>query len=172
MLRGKGRPRISWRCFGAASWLLGCFALGLAACGPPWWRKGRPRTVHRSYAEVELLSRLAELLMPGEAIGECFRDFPVEPSKAWGSRRLCPDVTAFGVLKDEDAALFIEYDGYHGHYDAGGRAGDERKTKALIDYAPPGSCILRIGHTARDLKRTKNSREVVVDTWSAAKSGH
>eukprot|EP00439_Symbiodinium_sp_Y106_P039627 s8097_g4.t2 len=47
------------------------------------------------------------------------------------------------------------------------RAGDERKTKALIDYAPPGSCVLRIGHTARDLKRTKNSREVVVDTWSA-----
>ena len=167
MLRRKVKPRISWRCFRAASWLLGWCVLGLSACGPPWWRKGRPRTVHRSYAEVELLSRLAELLMPGEPIGELFRDFPVEPSDAWGVRWLCPDVAAFGVLKDEDAALFIEYDGYHGHYDAGGQEGDERKTKALLDYAPPGSCVLRIGHAARELRRTKNSKEVVVDKWSA-----
>ena len=167
MLCGKGRPRISWKLFGASSWLLGCCVLGLSACGPPWWRKGRPRTVHRSYAEVELLSRMAELLMPGEAIGELFRDFPVEPSDAWGVRWLCPDVAAFGVLKDEDAALFIEYDGYHGHYDARGQEGDERKTNALLDYAPPGSCVLRIGHAARELRRTKNSKEVVVDTWSA-----
>ncbi|CAE7241181.1 MTERF4 [Symbiodinium sp. CCMP2592] len=130
-------------------------------------RQGRPRTVHRSFAEVELLSRVAELLMPGEPIGELFRDFPVEPSDAWGVRWLCPDVTLFGVLKDEDAALFIEYDGYHGHYDARGQKGDERKTNALLDYAPPGSCVLRIGHAARSLTERTNSKQVVVDTWSA-----
>ena len=35
-------------------WLLGCCcALGLATCAAPgWWRAGRPRDVHRSYAEV------------------------------------------------------------------------------------------------------------------------
>ncbi|CAE7430096.1 unnamed protein product [Symbiodinium sp. KB8] len=168
MLRGKGRRRISWRLFGA-SWLLGCGTLGLAASGPLWWRKGRPRTVHRSFAEVELLSRLAELLMPGEPIGELFRDFPLEPSDAWGSRWLCPDITAFGVLKQEDAALFVEYDGYHGHYDARGLAADERKSKALLAYAPSGSYVLRLGHAARDIPMTKNSMEVVVDTWSAGR---
>eukprot|EP00439_Symbiodinium_sp_Y106_P008819 s8097_g1.t1 len=91
MLCGKGRPRISWKLFGASSWLLGWCVLGLSACGPPWWRKGRPRTVHRSYAEVELLSRVAELLMPGEAIGELFRDFPVEPSDAWGASKFASE---------------------------------------------------------------------------------
>ncbi|CAE7201793.1 MTERF5 [Symbiodinium sp. CCMP2456] len=152
MFRGKGSRGISWRYFRAASWLLGCFALGLAACGPVWWRKGRPRTMHRSYAEVELLSRMAELLMPGEPIGELFRDFPVEPSDSWGSRWLCPGITAFGMLKDEDAALFVEYDGHPRHYDERGQEKDER---------------LRIGHAARELRWTKNSREVVIDTWSA-----
>ena len=123
--------------------------------------------VHRSYAEVELLSRLAELLMPGEPVGELFRDFPVEPSNSWGSRWLCPDITAFGVLKQEDAALFVEYDGYHRHYEAPGQEADLRKTRALLEYAPPGSCVLRIGHAARDMRMTKNSMEVVIDTWSA-----
>ncbi|OLP86903.1 mTERF domain-containing protein 1, mitochondrial [Symbiodinium microadriaticum] len=129
--------------------------------------KGRPRTTHRSYAEVELLSGLAELLMPGEPIGELFRDFPVEPSDAWGSRWLCPDITAFGVLKEEDAALFVEYDGHPRHYEEQGQEADERKTEALLEYAPPGSCILRVGHSARDLRRTWNSKQVVVDTWPA-----
>ena len=167
MLRGQGRRGISWRHFRAAFWLLDCFALGLAACGPHWWKKGRPRTTHRSYAEVELLSRLAELLMPGEPIGELFRDFPVEPSDAWGSRWLCPDITAFGVLKQKDAALFVEYDGHPRHYDARGQEADERKTDALLDYAPPGSGLLRLGHAGRDLRRNLNSREVLIDTWSA-----
>ncbi|CAE7201819.1 MTERF4 [Symbiodinium sp. CCMP2456] len=168
MLCGKGRRRVPWRLLGA-SWLLGFGVLGLAASGPPWWRKGRPRTTHRSFAEVELLSRLAQLLMPGEPIGELFRDFPVEPSDSWGSRWLCPDITAFGVLKQEDAALFVEYDGYHGHYDARGLEADERKTIALLAYAPKGSYVLRLGHAARDMPRTKNSMEVVVGTWSAGK---
>ena len=123
--------------------------------------------VHRSFAEVELLSRLAELLMPGEPVGELFRDFPVEPSDSWGSRWLCPDITALGVLKDEDAALFLEYDGYPRHYEEQGLEADQRKTEALLEYAPPGSCILRVGHSARDLRRTRNSKQVVVDTWFA-----
>ena len=154
-----------WERFGAICWLLGCFSL--AACGPHWWRKGRRRTIHRSYAEAELLSRLAELLMPGEPIGELFHDFPVEPSDAWGSRWLCPDITAFGVLRDEDAALFVEYDGHPRHYEERGQEKDERKTEALLDYAPPGSGLLRIGHAARDFRWNLNSREVVIDTWSA-----
>ena len=105
--------------------------------------------------------------MPGEPIGELFRDFPVEPSDSWGSRWLCPDITAFGVLKDEDAALFVEYDGYPRHYDEQGLEADQRKTEALLDYAPPGSGLLRIGHAARDFRWNLNSREVVIDTWSA-----
>ena len=40
-----GQYTMSWRRLGASSWLLGCFALGLAACAPPWWRKGRPRAL-------------------------------------------------------------------------------------------------------------------------------
>ncbi|CAE7201800.1 MTERF6 [Symbiodinium sp. CCMP2456] len=158
---------MSWRYFRASTWLLHCFTLGLAACGPPWWRKGRPRTTHRSYAEVELLSRLAELLMPGEPIGELFRDFPVQPSDSWRSRWLCPDITAFGVLKDQDAALFVEYDGHPRHYEEQGQEADERKTEALLEYAPPGSGLLRISHAARDLRWNVNSMEVVIDTWCA-----
>jgi len=105
--------------------------------------------------------------MPGELIGELFRDFPVEPSDSWGSRWLCPDITAFGVLKDEDAALFVEYDGHPRHYDERGQEKDERKTEALLEYAPPGSGLLRISHAARDLRWKVNSREVVIDTWCA-----
>ena len=79
--------------------LFGCFAFGPAAAGPPaWWRAGRSRSVHRSAAEVELLSHLAVLLMPRQSIGELFREFPVEPSEGWGARWLCPDLSAFGSL--------------------------------------------------------------------------
>eukprot|EP00439_Symbiodinium_sp_Y106_P044910 s940_g5.t1 len=134
---------------------------------PLWWQNGRRRMVHRSYAEVELLSRMAELLMPGQPIGELFRDFPVEPSKKWGSRWLCPDITAMGVLKDENAALFIEYDGYYLHSDDQGALRDKRKTEALLHYAAPGSCILRICHVSRGLSRLGNTSHATINRWRA-----
>eukprot|EP00439_Symbiodinium_sp_Y106_P043570 s3089_g5.t1 len=90
------------------------FGAASAESAPPtWWLKGRPRNVFQSKAEVELLSQLAVLLMPDEPIAEAFRDFPVRKCKEWGSSRLSPDLTAYGVLKATDAALFIEYDGYY-----------------------------------------------------------
>ncbi|CAE7493517.1 MTERF5 [Symbiodinium sp. CCMP2456] len=134
---------------------------------PTWWRKGRARTLHRSYAEVELLSRLAKLLMPAEPIRELFRDFPVEPSEKWGSRWLCPDITAYGVLKAEDAALFVEYDGYYRHYCLQGYSADERKTNALLQYAPAGSHVLRIRHARLSLSSMEGSIQVIVNTWRA-----
>ena len=123
--------------------------------------------VHRSYAEVELLSRLGELLKPGESIQELFRDFPVEPSRKWGSQWLCPDIAALGVLKEEHAALFIEYDGYYLHSSAQGAQRDERKTEALLHYAPPGSCVLRIGHVSRGLNRAENTSQATISMWRA-----
>eukprot|EP00439_Symbiodinium_sp_Y106_P023410 s3021_g2.t2 len=124
-------------------------------------------TVHRSYAEVELLSRMAQLLMPQEPIGELFRDFPVKKSEVWGSRWLRPDLTAFGVLKDQHAALFVEYDGFFRHSDAQGQAIDERKTTALLGHAPRSSCVLRIGHVNRDWRRAENAAHTVVNVWRA-----
>ncbi|CAE7632022.1 MTERF5, partial [Symbiodinium pilosum] len=119
------------------AWLFGFLGCGLAASGPPaFWRAGRPRTVHRSYAEVELLSHLAVLLMPEEPIGELFRDFPVEPSEEWGARWLCPDIAAHGVLQKASAVLFVEYDGHPHHHTTDGRQTDERKTRALLKHAP------------------------------------
>ncbi|CAE7462226.1 unnamed protein product [Symbiodinium sp. CCMP2456] len=155
--------------------LLGVLRAGLGhqlqfSTAPLWWRKGRPRTVHRSYAEVELLSRLAELLMPQKPIGECFRDFPVELSEAWGSRWLSPDISAFGVLKEDHAALFVEYDGCFRHSEPQGWQRDERKTEALLAYAPAGSHVLRIGHVGRGLGATDASREAMIDVWRAGHS--
>ena len=143
----------------------------LRCSAPPlWWREGRPRTVHRSYAEVELLSRLAELLMPGEPIGELFRDFPVKKSELWGRPWLCPDISAFSVLKEEGAALFVEYDGCFRHSEPQGRQRDERKTEALLAYAPAGSRVLRIGHVGRGLRATDASIEATVAEWRAGRS--
>eukprot|EP00439_Symbiodinium_sp_Y106_P014479 s8097_g2.t1 len=142
----------------------------LRCSAPLWWRKGRPRTVHRSYAEVELLSRLAELLMPGEIIGELFRDFPVEKSELWGRPWLCPDISAFGVLKEEGAALFVEYDGCFRHSEPQVRQRDERKTEALLAYAPAGSRVLRLGHVGRGLRATDASIEATVAEWRAGGS--
>ncbi|CAE7814123.1 unnamed protein product [Symbiodinium sp. CCMP2592] len=151
-LRGAPRPRL----------------LSTAPSAPPlWWRQGRRRTVHHSYAEVELLSRLAVLLLPREPIGELFRDFPVKKSEVWGKPWLCPDISAFGVLKVEEAALFIEYDGCFRHSEPQGQQRDERKTAALLRYAPPGSQVLRIGHVHQDLSRAENVTHAVVDVWRA-----
>ena len=158
---------VCWRRLGATCWLLGCSVLGLAACGPPWWRKGRPRKMHRSYPEIELLSRLAELLMPQTPIGELFRDFPAGPSRE--PRWLSPGIAAFGVLEDEGAALFIEYDGSDGHTDAQDGKDDELKTQTLLRYAPKGSRMLRICHVARDFGRMENVVDATVNVW---REGH
>ena len=139
--------------------------LGLAACGPPWWRKGRPRTVPRIGAEVELLSHLAELLMPQTPIKEVFREFPVGPSRE--PRWLSPGIAAFGVLEDERAALFVEYDGTDRNSAEQAFNEDELKTKALLQFAPVGSRVLRTGHKARDSREHENSVEAIVNVWRA-----
>ena len=105
--------------------------------------------------------------MPQEAIGELFRDFPVQKTDMWGSRWLCPDITAIGVLKKKHAALFVEYDGCFRHSELQAQQQDERKTAALLHYAPPGSCVLRIGHWNRGGSMTNHSSQEVVDVWRA-----
>ena len=158
---------VSWRRPRGSGWLLSCFLLGLAACGPPWWRRGRPRRTHRSYPEIELLSHLAELLMPQTSIKEVFREFPVGPVRE--PRWLSPGIAAFGVLEDECAALFVEYDGTDRNSAEQALNEDELKTKALLQFAPVGSRVLRIGHKARDSREQENSVEAIVNVW---REGH
>ena len=87
-----------------------------AVRGPPsWWKAGRPRRRPGSLAESELLSHLAVLLLPEEPIGELFRDFPAEKSEGWGRNTLSPDLAVHGAFESEEAALFLEYDGYYRH---------------------------------------------------------
>ena len=154
----QGRPRLGALC-------LLCLLLGAAlpASVPPlWWRRGRPRKSLGSRAEAELLCQLAVLLMPGVPIAEAFRDFPVEKSEEWGSSRLSPDLTAYGVLKATDAALFIEYDGYYRHMEPPGLTRDMRKTSALLQFVP-GSLVVRIAHKERQWK--DRSMQILVDCW-------
>ena len=132
---------------------------------PAWWLQGRPRNVFQSRAEVELLSQLAALLMPDVPIAEAFRDFSVKKCSEWGSSRLCPDLTAYGVLRATDAALFIEYDGYYRHMEPLGLARDMRKTSALLKFAPAGSIVLRIAHKERQWK--DNSVQLLADCWQS-----
>ena len=142
------------------------FGAASAESAPPtWWLKGRPRNVFQSKAEVELLSQLAVLLMPDEPIAEAFRDFPVRKCKEWGSSRLSPDLTAYGVLKATDAALFIEYDGYYRHMEPLGLARDVRKTSALLKLAPKGSVVVRIAHQERQWK--DKSVQVLAGCWQS-----
>ena len=101
--------------------------------------------------------------MPDAPIAEAFRDFPVQRCKEWGSSRLSPDLTAYGVLKAADAALFIEYDGYYRHMEPPGLTRDVRKTSALLKFAPAGSVVLRIAHKERQWK--DKSVQVLVDCW-------
>ena len=118
-----------------------------------------------SRAEAELLCQLAVLLMPDVPIAEAFRDFSVTKCKEWGSGRLSPDLTAYGVLKASDAALFIEYDGHYRHMESPGLARDMRKTSALLQFVPAGSLVVRIAHKERRWK--DKSVQVLVDSWCA-----
>eukprot|EP00439_Symbiodinium_sp_Y106_P052949 s442_g7.t1 len=122
--------------------------------------------VHRSVAEVELLSHLALLLAPHQSMAELFRDFCVEPSENWASSRLSPDLAVPGVLTKKNAVLFLEYDGYYRHQLPSGIAADERKSAALMHYAPAGSRIVRVAHAGRNVSGGDDRVvEVVVNTW-------
>ncbi|CAL1165658.1 unnamed protein product [Cladocopium goreaui] len=113
-------------------------------------------------AEAELLVPLAELLMPHLPIAELFRSFP--SPKGWGGNYLEPDLAAYGVLKDENAALFVEYGGYWRHGKREGLKMDQKKNKALLMYAPKGSYVIRISHTiSRPLR--DNVLWVKAATW-------
>ncbi|OLQ02654.1 6-methylsalicylic acid synthase [Symbiodinium microadriaticum] len=147
--------------------LLGSLTPDHAVAGTvSWWKAGYPRRVHRSVAEVELLSHLAVLLAPDQPIAELFRDFRVEPSENWLSSRLSPDLAVPGVLKNRNAVLFLEYDGYYRHQLPSGIEADERKNAALMHYAPAGSRIVRVAHAVRNVSGSDDRvSEVVVSTW-------
>ena len=119
---------------------------GRLAKAPAWWLKGWPRQRVGSVAEAELLSQLAVLLMPKQPISELFRRFP--SPEGWRGNYLDPDLSAYGVLKDPDAALFVEYDGYWRHGEKEGMERDELKNATLLSSAPAGSRVIRISHTA------------------------
>ena len=148
-----------------------CFLLALvvppaAYSAPKWWEKGWPRKRLGSVAEAELLSQLAIILMPNSEIQELFRSFP--SPEGWGGHALEPDLAAHGILKEKDAALFVEYDGFWRHGEEEGIVKDRNKNAALLSYAPKGSYVVRISHTRRKpLKR--NVLWVKVETW---RQGH
>ena len=120
----------------------------LAPRSPPlWWQQGWPRQRAGSVAEAELLAPLGELLMPGMPLEQMFRNF--KSPAGWGGNYLEPDLTAFGLLKHEHAALFVEYDGYYRHATKEGMEKDALKNAALLQIAPAGSFVIRIGHTGR-----------------------
>ena len=75
-----------------------------------------------------------------------------------------PDLAAYGVLKDRQAALFVEYDGYWRHGEEEGIDRDGLKNAALLAYAPPGSYVLRISHTVSK-PFDGNVLWICVDTW-------
>ena len=107
---------------------------------PPWWQGGWRRPRLGSAEEVELLSPVAAMLMPKTPVGELFRSFPTPDGED-----LEPTLTAYGVMKDPNAALYIHYDGTHGK-----REGlNDDFQKRLLAYGPPGSRILHISHTKR-----------------------
>ena len=75
-----------------------------------------------------------------------------------------PDLAAYGVLMDENAGLFVEYDGYWRHGEREGLEMDQKKNDALLMYAPKGSYVIRISHTiSRPLQ--DNVLWVKADTW-------
>ena len=124
---------------------------------------GWPRQRMNSVAEAELLMQLAALLTPKDApIEEMFRNFPAP--EGWGGHYLEPDLSLYGVLKDEDAALFVEYDGYWRHEGKEGMERDRTKNAALLTYAPARSSVIRISHTtSRPLEG--NALWIKINTW-------
>ena len=122
-------------------------------------------------AEAELLEPLAELLMPNTPISELFRSFPSPPG--WAGNYLEPDLAAHGVLKDQEAALFMEYDGYWRHGEKAGIEMDKLKNAALLAYAPAGSKVIRISHTPCkpvELESDDTVLWICVDTWCEGNS--
>ena len=130
---------------------------------PGWWRRGFPKKRYDSFAEVELLSQLGALLCPEMPLQEMFRRFPGKDLPDWGGHYLSPDLVLYGVLKDPEAALFIEYDGFYRHFEPGGAEADRRKTRALLSFAPPGSRVLRLSHEERELDDIADS--LVIPRW-------
>ena len=131
---------------------------------PNWWQQGWSRQRAGSVAEAELLAPLAKLLMPSTPILQLFRSFPSPPG--WAGHYLEPDLAAHGVLKDPEAALFIEYDGYWRHREKAGIEMDQLKNAALLAYAPTGSKVIRISHiVATPVSLDNNVLWVFVDTW-------
>ena len=105
---------------------------------PAWWQGGWRRQCFGSAEEVELLSSLAAILMPNTPVGDLFRSFPSSD----GQGDLEPTMTAYGVMKDPNVALFVLYDGKHGKRESINHAFRKR----LLAYGPPGSHILHISH--------------------------
>ena len=138
---------------------------------PNWWQHGWSRQRAGSVAEAELLAPLGELLMPNTPILELFRSFPSPPG--WAGNYLEPDLAAHGVLKDPEAALFIEYDGYWRHGEKAGIDMDQLKNAALLDFAPTGSKVIRISHTLCKPVEIESDETVLwicVDTWREGNS--
>ncbi|CAE7676715.1 MTERF5 [Symbiodinium sp. CCMP2592] len=150
--------RISWRSFRSCS-------LCVVRQPPAWWKAGHRRQRPDSVAEAELLARLAVILQPEEPIKELFRDFRVKKSDGRSRSTLSPDLTVYGALQAEDAALFLEYDGYYRHLLPAGIAADSKKTHALLDFAPAGSQVVRIAHARREWDHGCDMGEVVIDVW-------
>ena len=131
---------------------------------PNWWQQGWSRQRAGSVAEAELLAPLAQLLMPQTLPLELFRSFPSPPG--WLGNYLEPDLAAHGVLKDPEAALFVEYDGYWRHGEKEGIEMDQLKNAALLAFAPDGSKVIRISHTAsKPVSCDANILWVCVDPW-------
>ena len=102
--------------------------------------------------------------MPNTPILELFRSFPSPPG--WAGNYLEPDLAAHGVLKDPEAALFIEYDGFWRHEKKAGIEMDQLKNAALLAYAPSGSKVIRIRHTiSTPVSCDANILWVCVDLW-------
>ncbi|CAE7206771.1 MTERF5, partial [Symbiodinium sp. KB8] len=136
---------------------------------PSWWQAGRARKRPGSVAEAELLSHLAVLLRPEERVEELFRDFPAKQSEKWGRNTLSPDLAVYGALQAKEAALFVEYDGHYRHLMPPGMAADIRKSKALLDFAPAGSYVLRIAHGHREWAPSCEMGEVVIEAWQTGR---
>ena len=70
------------------------------------------------------------------------------------------------MLRDAEAALFIEYDGYWRHREKAGVKMDQLKNSALLAFAPAGSKVIRIGHKMSQRGNCDaNILCVCVDTW-------